>query len=114
MTTFIYEGSGLWPFLILTLGIGGFMTAIAGRGLASRWYPAKLLPLIVLLIAAFVRFLHFALYDGTLFSTYYFLADFIFCLFFAALSYFDRRAALMSGLYPWAFRRYGLLGWKEI
>jgi predicted MFS family arabinose efflux permease len=112
--TYLYEEPSFWPFLILTLGIGGWTARTAGRSLADSWRPAVLLPVVVLPLAGAIRFLHFALYEATLFSAYYFAVDYGFVLLFAAWGYLSRRSELMNGLYPWAFKRYGLLGWREI
>jgi hypothetical protein len=111
---YFFEEQSVWPFLILTIALGGWTARTAGRGLANSWHAIVLLPFVILPLAAGIRFLHFGLYGATLFSPYYFLVDYGFTLVFAAWGYFTRRAELMSGLYPWAFRRYGPLGWREI
>ena len=114
LASFFYQEATPWPFLILTLGLGGWTARIAGRGLANSWRKIGLLPLFILPLTASIRFLHFALYNDMLFSGYYFLADYAFLLIFAAWGYFTRRSELMNGLYPWTFRRYALLGWRKI
>jgi len=106
LTTYLYEEPSFW--------LGGWTARTAGRSLANSWHPMALLPFVVLPLAAGIRFLHFGLYGGTLFSASYFLSDYLFILVFAAWGYLTRRAELMYGLYPWAFRRYGPIGWREI
>jgi predicted MFS family arabinose efflux permease len=114
LTGILYEEASFWPFLILTIGLGGWTARIAGRSLANSWHSNLLLPLIALPLVASVRFLHFALYGATLFSIPYFLTGYGFILVFAVWGYLIRRAELMNGLYPWAFRRYGPFNWREI
>lgn len=111
--TFLYEEASFWPFVILTLGLGGWTARVAGAKLASSWRPVYLLPLAILPLGAGIRFLHYSLYDSTLFSTHYFLADYAFVLGFATWGYFTKRSELMNGLYPWMFQRYGPVAWRE-
>jgi signal transduction histidine kinase len=114
LAAFLYQESGPWPFLILTIGLGGWSARIAGRSLANSWQNMGFLPFLILPLAASIRFLHYALYGAILFSSSYFLVDYGFILIFAAWGYFTRRSELMNGLYPWAFRRYALLGWRKV
>jgi predicted MFS family arabinose efflux permease len=109
-----FEEASFWPFVILTLGLGGWTARTAGRSLANSWRPIALLPIIVLPLAASIRFLHFALYGASLFSGRYFLSDYAFVLVFALWGYLTRHSELMKGLYPWAFKRYGPIGWREV
>lgn len=108
-----FEESSAWPFLILTAAFGGWCARIVGRSLASGWRPAYLLPLALLPLVFGIRFLHYALYEATLLSMQYFLADYSICACFAAWGYLTRRSELMSRLYPFLFRRYGLIAWKD-
>ena len=112
MTPF-HEQASFWPFLILTVVFGGWCARIAGRSFAESWRPFYVLPLALLALAAGVRFLHFALFEGTLLSLQYFTADYAILLGFAAWGYLTRRSELMAGLYPFAFKRYGLIAWRN-
>ncbi|MES2906838.1 MAG: hypothetical protein V4691_07425 [Pseudomonadota bacterium] len=111
--TFIHEEASFWPFLILTIALGGWCAKVAGRKFAASWRPFYMLPVVILVLAFGIRFLHYGLYNATLFSLHYFLVDYAFALAFAIWGYFTKRSELMNGLYPWAFKRYCLVGWRE-
>lgn len=109
----LHEQVSLWPFLILTIAFGGWCARSAGRSYAEGWRPAYWLPLIMLPLAASIRFLHYALFEGSLLSMQYFLSDYSVVLVFATWGYLTRRSELMAGLYPFAYRRYGLIAWRD-
>ena len=64
---------GLRVFLALTVIIGGAAAFLAGRGLARSWKPFWRIFFYMALLAAAVRFFHYALFDGKLLSLYYYL-----------------------------------------
>ncbi len=55
---------GLGVFLVLTVIIGGGAAFLAGRGLARSWKPFWRVFLYMALLAAAIRFFHYALFDG--------------------------------------------------
>ena len=57
---------GLRVFLVLTVIIGGGAAFLAGRGLARSWKPFWRIFFYMALLAAAIRFFHYALFDGTL------------------------------------------------
>ena len=59
---------GPWVFLVLTCILGGGAAFLAGRGLAGSWKPFWRIFFYMVLLAAAVRFFHYALFDGTLTS----------------------------------------------
>lgn len=64
------------PFLILTVCLGGGAAWMTGRAVARAWQGYLLIGFYILLLACAVRFLHFALFHGTLLSATGFLIDF--------------------------------------
>lgn len=105
--------TGLGSFLVLTILLGGGAAYAMGRAIAQTWKPLPLLLFYGVLIALGVRFLHFALYGGTLLSPYYFAIDFIFVLAFAGLGYRLKRVSQMVTQYSWIYERAGSFFWKE-
>ena len=67
---------GPWVFLVLTCILGGGAAFLAGRGLAGSWKPFWRIFFYMVLLAAAVRFFHYALFDGTLTSLYYYLVTY--------------------------------------
>jgi hypothetical protein len=66
----------------------------------------------ILLLAAAVRFIHYALFGGTLLSLQYYLFDLAVLLCLAGLGFQVTRAGQMSGQYSWLYRRAGGLSWR--
>ncbi len=64
------EGS-IWPFLVFTLLLGGWAAWMTGRATAITWRPYGMLIPYLLILAAAVRFFHYALFQGTLLSLHY-------------------------------------------
>ncbi|MEM7567575.1 MAG: DUF6867 family protein [Pseudomonadota bacterium] len=100
-----------WIFVTLVLGGGGaWMT---GRAIALTWRPTYQLVLYGILLAAAIRFIGFALFEGTLLNLAGFLVDCVILVGIAILAYRFVRAGQMVAQYPWLYRRAGPLGWAE-
>jgi predicted permease len=111
----IYEGGDnvLWIFLLLTVMLGGAAAYASGKAIAQTWRPFQQVPLYSLLLAAGVRFCHFALFEEPLLSPGSYAVDFLVALLFAALGYRLVRARQMATQYAWLFQRSGVLGWRR-
>ena len=81
-----YEGgeNGLWTFVLITVLMGGLAAYASGKAIAQTWRPFWHVPLYMLVVAAAVRFLHFALFEEPLASLPSYAADF--AIAFAAAS----------------------------
>ena len=62
---FLWDNS-LAAFLVLTLFLGGSAAWMSGRAIAISWRPVKQIIIYMMLLTAAVRFLNFALYEGTI------------------------------------------------
>jgi hypothetical protein len=91
--------------------MGGGAAWLAGRAIAGTWRPWWHVVLYMLVLGAAVRFMHFALFDGTLLAPHYYIIDTVFCLLFGLLGYRMTRANQMIEQYRWIFTRSGLLSW---
>ena len=60
-----------------------------------------------------MRFLHFALFGGTLLSLHYFVVDSLICMMFGFAGFQAARAAQMVTQYPWINRPDGPLRWRR-
>jgi predicted permease len=111
----LYAGGDnvLWIFLLLTVGIGGAAAYASGKAIAQTWRPFRQVPLYALLLAAGVRFCHFALFEEPLLSPSSYAIDFLVALLFAALGFRLVRARQMATQYGWLFQRSGVLGWRR-
>ena len=100
-------------FLLVTVFLGGAAAYLVGRAMAYTWAPVKLLVLYTFLLTAAVRFIHYALFHGTLLSLHYFIVDVIILAVLAALGYRITRASQMVSQYGWLYRRAGPLAWRR-
>jgi hypothetical protein len=107
------EGGSPWVFLLITVALGGAASTLAGRAVAATWRPWWHVIAFTLLIGAVVRFLHFALFGGTLLSLQYYVADTAICLAFALVGFRLMRVSQMVTSYGWINERAGLFAWRR-
>ena len=109
-----YEGgeNGLWTFILVTIAMGGLAAYASGKAIAQTWRPFWHVPLYMLIVAAAVRFFHFALFEEPLISLPSYIVDFAIAFAAASLGYRLVRARQMAVQYGWLYRRRGPLGWR--
>ena len=100
-------------FLLLTILVGCGSAFMAGRGLALTWQPFARVALYMLMMGAALRFLHFALFEGTLLDPHYYVSDTALLILAAGLGYRLTRTRQMTSRYGWLFRRSSPLSWSE-
>ena len=113
MSGWLYEEDSLGVFLLVTVILGGGAAALAGRAVALTWRPWWQLVAYSLMLGAAVRFIHFALFDGTLLSIHYVALDSTVCAGFAFLGFAASRATRMAAQYPWIHEPNGPLRWRR-
>lgn len=104
---------GVAPFLLLTLAIGGGAAWRTGQAVAESWTPIWPVLVYTAILAAAVRFLHYALFGATLLSPQSFLIDFALLAVIALLAYRIRRARHVTEQYGWIFERSSPLTWRD-
>ncbi len=104
---------GLRVFLILTVVIGGGAAFLAGRGIANSWNPLWRLFFYMALLAAAVRFFHYAQFDGALLSAYYYAVTYIVLVAASVLGFRVMRTTQMVTQYRWLYERTSPLTWKS-
>lgn len=100
-------------FLLVTVFLGGGASWLMGRAVAGTWRPAWHVLAYALILAATVRFIHYALFGGTLVSPHYYAVDAIVCLMLGLLAFRSTRARQMSTQYAWINERSGFAGWRR-
>lgn len=113
MRGFLYEEPTLWHFLFITLFLGGAAAWMTGRAMAITWRPYTILILYLLILSAAVRFVHFALFQGTLLSIHYYAVDAAVILIIGSLGFQYNRARQMTTQYRWLYERTGPFGWRR-
>lgn len=112
------QGSLLWEisfgeFLFVTVILGGAGAWLTGRAFARSWLDYGRLAGSILLLAAAVRFIHFALFSGSLLAPWYFLVDFVVLLVIGFLGMRVTRAGQMASRYRFLYRRTGPTSWER-
>ncbi len=109
----LFYDTSLWVFLFLTVVLAGGGGYLSGKAIAATWRtPWQVLPVAVVLGAA-ARFMHFALFGGTLTALQYLAVDALVVLALALLGYQRGRAIQMTGQYAFLFRAAGPFGWQR-
>ena len=62
----LYEEDSVGIFILVSVIMGGGGAWLAGRAIAATWRPWWQIAVYMLILAAAVRFIHFALFEGTL------------------------------------------------
>ncbi|KAB1079684.1 hypothetical protein F6X53_09615 [Methylobacterium soli] len=93
--------------------MGGWAAWMTARGIAAVWRPFWQCALALLVLAAAVRFIHFALFEGTLLSLHYYLVDAAVVLIVGAIGFRVKRTRQMTTQYRWLYERTTPLTWRE-
>ena len=109
----LYEEDSLGVFLLVTVVLGGGAAAPAGRAVALTWRPWWQVLVYMLMLGAAVRFIHFALFNGTLLSIHYYMVDTLVCMAFGFAGFQAARARRMVAQYPWINDPDGLMRWRR-
>jgi hypothetical protein len=113
MSGILYEEQYIGLFLLVTVFLGGGAAWLAGRAIAATWRPWWHVAGYMLILGAAVRFMHFALFEGTLLSPQFYLVDTVVCLIFGFLGFRMTRVAQMTTQYGWINRRTGPMRWAR-
>ena len=79
---------------------------------AQTWRPYASLVVYLLVLGIAVRFIHHALFEGTMFSAQYYIVDTIVLLVLGSLGFRYTRTNQMVTQYSWLYERASLLSWK--
>src|ERR1044072_5700780 len=101
MNGILYEEDYDGLFLLVTVAMGGGARRLAVRAIAATWRPWLHVAGYMLILGLAVRFIHFALFDGTLLSPQFYAVDTIICLIFGFLGFRATRVAQMTTQYGW-------------
>ncbi|RVU14134.1 DUF6867 family protein [Methylobacterium oryzihabitans] len=113
MQGILYEESTIWLFLLVTVVMGGWMAWMIARGVALGWRPYWQCVLALLVLGLAVRFIHFALFEGTLLSPRYYLVDTVVLLLVGSAGFRATRARQMTRQYRWLYERAGPFSWRQ-
>jgi len=109
----LYAAESLLQIALVTGVLGGGAAFLAGRAIAQTWRPFWSVVVYMAMLGAAVRFVHFALFEGTLLSPPSYLADTLFLVVMGALAWRMTRAAQMATQYYWLYERTSPLTWRS-
>ena len=112
MQGILYEEANVWEFLFVTCLLGGWAAWMTGKACAQTWRPYIALVIYIMVLGIGVRFIHHALFEGTMFTLQYYIVDTIVLLILATLGYKYTRTNQMVSQYNWLYERASLLSWK--
>jgi hypothetical protein len=113
MQGLLYEEGSFGVFVLVTVILGGGAATLAGRAIALTWRPWWQIVAYMLILGGAVRFIHFALFGGTLLSLHYYAVDTAVCMAFGCLGFRAARSAQMVTQYRWINQPNGLLRWRR-
>jgi len=113
MQGILYQEPSAWLFILVTVLMGGWAAWQMGRAVAAGWRPLTTLLIYTLLLGWAVRFLHFALFEGTFFSLHYYVVDTVIIGCAALAGWRMRRARQMGSQYRYAYERTGPMTWRR-
>jgi hypothetical protein len=112
MSELLFEEQSVWVFLLVTVILGGAAAWTSGKSIAQTWRPAWMVVPYMLILALGIRFIHFALFEGTLLTLHYYVVDAIVLLVAASLGFRYKRALQMTTQYRWLYEKAGPFSWK--
>lgn len=113
MQGILYEEPSIWLFLLVTVVMGGWAAWRSGVAIAGAWKPSWTLIPYMLLLGLAVRFIHYALFEGTLLSLKYYIVDTIVITVFAWLGWRKERTNAMARQYAFAFEKASPFSWRR-
>lgn len=113
MQGLLYEEDYAGLFILVTVVMGGGAAWLAGRAIAQTWRPWWHVVIYMLILGLAVRFIHFALFEGTLLSPQFYAIDAMVCMIFGFFGYRVTRAGQMATQYSWINERMSLLSWTR-
>lgn len=107
----LYE-TNIGVFLLLVCALGGGAAWMTGRACANTWRPLVTLFWFIFLASLAIRFLTFALFEGTLLSVHYLLVDYAVLLVIGLAGWRYTRTNQMTTQYVWLYEKTSPFGWR--
>jgi hypothetical protein len=101
--------AGEYVFFLLACGAAW----ITGKNCAQLWRGLPTLAIYILALGFGVRFIHYALYEATMFSFNHYLLDTLVLLAVACFGYQVKRTSQMTSQYHWLYEKTSPLSWRN-
>ena len=112
MQGILYEEPSFLQFFFVTVLLGGWAAWMTGRACAQTWRSFGSLVVYLLALGGAVRFIHYALFGGTLISPQFYVVDTIVLLALGVMGYRVARTNQMVHQYHWLYERASPFSWK--
>ncbi|KQV38130.1 MULTISPECIES: DUF6867 family protein [unclassified Rhizobium] len=109
----LYEEPSIWQFLLISVIIGGWTAWRTGKSVAEGWQDMGTVFLYTALLGLGIRFIHHALFAGTMFSLQYYVVDTLVLLVFATAGFRFYRTKQMTSNYYWLYEKVSPFSWKN-
>jgi hypothetical protein len=109
----LHEEGSIWQFIMVTCVLGGWAAWMTGKACAQTWRSYRGLIGYMLLLGIAVRFIHHALFAGTMLSLRFYIVDTVILIIIATVAYRYTRTRQMVTQYHWLYERVSPLSWKE-
>ena len=109
----LYEEPSIWQFLLVSVIIGGWTAWRTGKSVAEGWQDMGTVVLYTALLGLGIRFIHHALFAGTMFSLQYYVVDTLVLFVFATAGFRFYRTKQMTSNYYWLYEKVSPFSWKN-
>src|SRR5262245_8159029 len=106
-----YTEESFLQIVMVTGIIGGGAAWLAGGAIARTWRAISHVVAYMLLLGAGVRFVHFALFEGSLLSLASYICDTAYLMLAGTLAWQITRTNQMVRQYVWLYKRTSPLSW---
>jgi hypothetical protein len=113
MQGILYEEPSAWLFVLVTVVLGGAAAWQMGRSVALTWRQFSILFAYTALLCCGVRFIHFAMFEGTLLSLRFYAVDYVVLFAAAWLGWRMQRTAQMKTQYSFAYESSSPVSWRR-
>lgn len=112
MQGILYEEQSVWQFFFITCLLGGWAAWMTGRACALTWRTPANLFVYLLGLGIAVRFIHHAMFHGTMFTLHFYVVDTVILIVLGFLGFRYTRTNQMVTQYRWLYERASLLSWR--
>ncbi|MBM2715147.1 hypothetical protein JQK88_28805 [Mesorhizobium caraganae] len=113
MQGILYEEPSIWQYLSITIIMGGWTAWRTGKSVAENWQNYTTLVIYALLLGVAIRFIHHALFHGTMLAPQYYIFDTVILSSSAFFGFLFHRTRQMTKNYYWLYEKSSPLSWRR-